>query len=63
MEDVPGIDRFLHRIDLKADKSKYLKQLNTLYINDYSVYPDFEGMSKAIKRNGGLFIINPLPKP
>jgi hypothetical protein len=58
MERFAIADPFLRRIDIKgADKSKYLKELNLLYINHYSVYPDFEGMSRTIQQNGGLFNI------
>lgn len=27
-------------------KNKILNQLNMMYINDYTVYPDFNGMKK-----------------
>ena len=46
----------LKRINIKSDnKSKIISELNKLYINDYSIYPDFKGMSELIKRNNGLF--------
>ncbi|CAL1519172.1 hypothetical protein MMC2321_02917 [Chitinophaga sp. MM2321] len=47
---------YLHRIQIPANcKASILEHLNMLYINDYSVYPDFEGMSKTIKAHKGLF--------
>lgn len=39
----------------KEHKEKILKELNQLYINDYSVFPDFDGMSNMVKNYGGLF--------
>ena len=39
----------------KENKNTILKELNLLYINEYSVYPDFHGMSKMIKKWGSLF--------
>jgi len=39
-------------------KKVILDDLNKLYINEYTVYPDYEGMGKMIKSRGGLFNIN-----
>lgn len=36
-------------------KEKILDELNRLYINEYTVYPDFEGMKKMIDSRHGLF--------
>lgn len=46
----------IKRLDIKSsDKKKLLEELNYLYINQYSIYPDFEGMQKMIKDKGSLF--------
>ncbi|MBN2440496.1 MAG: hypothetical protein JXJ04_04105, partial [Spirochaetales bacterium] len=37
------------------NKKKILDELNLLYINDYSVYPDYQGMDRMIKKYGSLF--------
>ncbi len=39
----------------KAAKPKILDELNMLYINDYSVYPNLEGISRMIANRGSLF--------
>lgn len=39
----------------KDSKSTILNQLNMMYINDYTVYPDYSGMEKMIKSRGSLF--------
>lgn len=39
----------------KDSKIQILNQLNMMYINDYTVYPDYNGMEKMIKRRGSLF--------
>lgn len=39
----------------KNSKCKILNQLNMMYINDYTVYPDYNGMEKMIKSRGSLF--------
>lgn len=61
MEDSPTKDvitKYMERFDIPGDqKSKYLKELNKLYINHYSVYPDFQGMQATIKEHNGLFNI------
>lgn len=44
-------------IDGKSKKS-ILKELNCLYINEYSIYPDFEGMQKMVRDTSSLFNIN-----
>jgi len=46
----------IKRIKIEANaKDDILDSLNKLYINEYSIYPDFEGMKKLIARRGGLF--------
>ena len=42
----------------KKYKEKILNELNMFYINDYSVYPDYNGMEKMIKNCGSLFNLN-----
>lgn len=39
----------------KESKKKILEELNLLGIDDYSVFPDYEGMRKAFERKGSLF--------
>ena len=39
----------------KGRKPELLKELNMLYVNEYSVFPDFDGMSKMIEKHGSLF--------
>lgn len=39
----------------KKEKKTILNQLNMMYINDYTVYPDYNGMEKMIKSRGSLF--------
>jgi len=36
-------------------KEEILAELNNLYINEYTVYPDFEGMKKMFNSRHGLF--------
>lgn len=46
----------LDSVIIKAKKkNNILEELNLLYVNEYSVYPDFEGMSNMIKKWGSLF--------
>ena len=59
-----AIDKFIlakreiERIFIPAlRKENLLLELNQLYINDYSIFPDFEGMKKMIKKRGSLFNI------
>ena len=48
----------LQQINIKADsKGSILKELGRLYINEYTVYPDFEGIKQLVKREKGLFNI------
>lgn len=42
----------------KKYKEKILNELNMFYINDYSVYSDYNGMEKMIKNCGSLFNLN-----
>lgn len=56
LEEFEAARDVLFRITIPANqKSHIIKQLNMLYINDYSIYPDFEGMGNSIKKNKGLF--------
>jgi len=36
-------------------KNDVIKELNMLYVNDYSIYPDFDGMKSMISKKGSLF--------
>ena len=58
LDDITDIKNIIRRILIKCEfKTKIIKQLNQLYVNYYSIYPDFEGMSKMIKQKGSLFNI------
>jgi len=49
----------IRRINIEAKyKASLLKELNYLYVNHYSIYPDFDGMQKMIKAKGSLFNIH-----
>lgn len=49
-------NNYLAKITItKGAKKNIYNQLNRLYINEYSVYPDLEGMRKLIRKRGGLF--------
>ncbi len=49
-------DLFMKRIIIKKEfKRKILDELNKLYVNDYSIYPDFAGMKNLIINRKGLF--------
>jgi len=39
------------------NKQTILNELNNLYINEYTVYPDFQGMQKLVRSRYGLFNI------
>lgn len=44
------------RISIEASsKNTILDELNMLYINDYSIYPDFDGMKTLISKRKSLF--------
>ncbi len=46
----------LHKLIIaKSAKKKIIEELNLLGIDDYSVFPDYEGMRKAFERKGSLF--------
>ena len=50
---------FMDYVTVKLnDKAKILDHLNLLYVNDYSVYPDYVGMSGMIRKYGSLFNTN-----
>lgn len=56
IEDIPEAAKFLSAIKIPKDKKTIiLSELNTLFINHYSVYPDFEGMTKTVRLRKGLF--------
>ena len=58
IDSIQNIDSFLRRVLIKAEfKKAILYELHLMYINHYSIYPDFEGMSKVIRRYGSLFTI------
>ncbi len=63
-ENFPLFPRYTNRFDIPAeDKESLMQELSQLYINDYSIYPDFQGMSDAIKNYSSLFTVwNPPPK-
>ena len=44
----------------KENKERIIQELNNLYINDYTVYPDYKGMKSVFKKYGSLFNRNPL---
>ena len=55
-EKIPEANLYLdYYIIDKASKNKILGELNFFYINDYSVYPDYNGMEKMINNCGSLF--------
>ena len=39
----------------KENKEKIIQELNNLYINGYTVYPDYKGMKTVFEKNGSLF--------
>jgi len=46
----------LHKFFIdKSAKKKIIEELNLLGIDDYSVFPDYEGMRKSFERKGSLF--------
>jgi hypothetical protein len=54
-----AFDRYGSSVRVPSEnKQGILDELNKLYINEYTVYPDYEGMGKMIKTRGGLFNIN-----
>ncbi len=60
MNYIPDAVKCMEKINIKAEhKQKILKELNHLYINEYSIFPDFEGMSSMIKKYGSLFNVKP----
>lgn len=47
----------LLQINIEAGSKEFiLKELGRLYINEYTVYPDFEGIKQLVKREKGLLI-------
>jgi hypothetical protein len=57
-EDIIEDNKLIIRIKIPFNSKKnLLNQLSKLYINDYSIYPDFEGMASTMKDQKGLFNI------
>ena len=55
-DDFKDVNDFIKRVRIKFEaKPKILEELNQLYVNYYSIYPDFEGMKNMIKQCGSLF--------
>ncbi|MCI0616366.1 FRG domain-containing protein [bacterium] len=58
LDKVPEATDCLERLTIKkASKKKLLNELNLLYINPYSIFPDFDGMQQMINSKGSLFNI------
>jgi len=58
IENMSVMTKHITRITIKGESKKsILEELNRLYINEYSIYPDFEGMQKMVKDTGSLFNI------
>ena len=56
IENMPLMMEHITRIPIDGkSKKQILEELNCLYVNEYSIYPDFEGMQKMIKDTGSLF--------
>jgi len=56
LDDIGDIKNFIRRILVKSEsKTKIIRELNQLYVNYYSIYPDFDGMKNMIKQKGSLF--------
>jgi hypothetical protein len=56
LNSIPQVTNFIEYIDVKQNcKQEILNELNRLFINEYDVYPDFEGMKEMIKSKGSLF--------
>ncbi|NJK87683.1 MAG: FRG domain-containing protein [Bacteroidales bacterium] len=56
LDEVSIAGECLLRIEVSQHyKKSILKELNQLYINHYSIFPDFEGMKNMILQNRGLF--------
>jgi FRG domain protein len=58
LDDLSDFKEYSCRIVIeKTAKKKILDFLNKLYINSYSIYPDFSGMQTQMEKRGGLFNI------
>ena len=56
LDDLSEFKEYSCRIIIeKTAKKELLDSLNKLYINSYSIYPDFSGMQTQMERRGGLF--------
>lgn len=50
---------YIHKLVIdKQFKREILKDLEMLFINDYNQYPDLLGVSRLMKKNGGLFFLS-----
>ena len=59
MNKLPEFVDYLQSIEIQNDKRKeILKELNRLFINHYSIFPDFEGMKEQFDDYGSLYGIN-----
>ncbi len=52
----PYTEKYLRKICIPySSKKKMLEELHMLFINDYTIFPDFEGMSKQFREAGSLY--------
>ena len=59
IESMKNIEKYIIKIKISGEhKGNILKELNYLYVNEYSIFPDFDGMKKMIKNTGGLFNVD-----
>ena len=58
-EDFSKYKGCIHKLVIdKQFKREILKDLEMLFINDYNQYPDLLGVSRLMKKNGGLFFLS-----
>ena len=56
IEDMEEPNKYLKKITIPSGKKEdILKELNLLLINEYRIFPDFEGMKKQIDDKGSLY--------
>jgi len=56
LEMMPPVNNHISYVEIEEKaKPRILDELNALFVNEYSVYPDFEGMHKMINKRGSLF--------
>ena len=59
LEDFSEYEKYIRKFVIdKEFKERILKDLEMLFINDYNQYPDLLGVSKLMKKNGGLFFLS-----